>query len=966
MKFKPKKTKVESLRLAPGARVVVRDEEWIVRKVEKSFGEDTAVHVTGMSELVRNKPAIFLHPLDTIRELRPEETEPVPDTSPGFRRTRLYLESLLQRTPPTDARLYAGHRAAIEPADYQLVPAAQALSRPQPRILIADGVGLGKTIEVGMLLSELIRRGRGDRILVVALKSILAQFQMELWSRFTIPLVRLDSVGLERVQTRIPSSANPFYHFNKAIISIDTLKKDAKYRRYLEASRWDAIVIDECQNVAVRSKSGARSMSDRARLAQLLATTTDSLILTSATPHDGRPESFASLINLLEPTAIADPTEYAAEEVRPWFVRRFKKDLDASAAAAFQDRQIEAIYSDAGVEEQRVFDTLKSLKLSDTRRSGGMLFRTSLLKAYLSSPAACLATTTKRLGKVDPESSDAIELEALAEALRDVGPPQFSKLRGFLDLLRELGWKGRSVGNRVVVFSERIDTLRFLEEQIQSLLGVKAKHIGVFWGTLDDQKQAALVKEFGTENGNVRILLCSDAAAEGINLHYYCHDLVHFDVPWSLITLEQRNGRIDRYGQRETPKIRYLLTRPRSVDQEGDLRVLSRLIDKENQAHQNLGDVAWLMDLHDSDREVQRIARGIEGGESPEQIIPDAPVSNDDLLALFLEDPDEDGPDTTDSSPETVEPPTLFEGSLGWVRAAFAELRGAGAAASGSDDVTDGLEWIDAADGFRVSVGDDLERRLALMPPELTDNRGEMLLTTDRKRVMDSLDDARQGDGSWPKWQLFWEQHPVSEWLGDRVLGLFTRHEAPVIALRSGLEPGEQLYVLQGIISNERSQPVIVDWLAVSGSESHGQLTVGDFEECVTRLGLDRELANAGLEVDVESIRARIPAVVEAGRAHMKQLRADRSANLRQELVEQERALKAWASACTARLKHEQDAVRAKGRSLSKAQTDRILAERARVDRVLRDRRAWFRSTLTTSDLPYLRVAAVITRPEHA
>ncbi len=198
---------------APGARVEVRGEEWMVRKAEQTSTGDTAVHVTGLSELVRNKDAIFLTDLEPdLRVLAPEATELVADPSPGYRRTRLYLESLLRQSPPTDSRLYRCHRGAMNPAEYQLVPAAKALAQPRPRILIADAVGLGKTIEVGILLSELIRRGRGRRILIVALKSVLEQFQEELWARFTIPLVRLDSVGLERVQRKIPANHNPFYY----------------------------------------------------------------------------------------------------------------------------------------------------------------------------------------------------------------------------------------------------------------------------------------------------------------------------------------------------------------------------------------------------------------------------------------------------------------------------------------------------------------------------------------------------------------------------------------------------------------------------------------------------------------------------------------------------------------------------------------------------------------------------------
>ncbi len=274
---------------APGARVLIRDEEWMVRGADQTSHGGVAVRVVGLSELVRNKEALFLTALDEVVELRPEKTSLVEDDSPHYRRARLYLESLLRRTPPTEAKLFVGHRGAIEQSPYQWDPAVQALSGLRPRILMADGVGLGKTIEVGILLSELIRRGQADRILVVALKSILAQFQQELWARFTIPLVRLDSVGIRRVQVRIPTNMNPFFYFDRVIISIDTLKKDKKYRHFLEGCHWDAIVIDECQNVADTGRGGKAGRSQRARLARLLADHCDALILTSATPHNGRP-----------------------------------------------------------------------------------------------------------------------------------------------------------------------------------------------------------------------------------------------------------------------------------------------------------------------------------------------------------------------------------------------------------------------------------------------------------------------------------------------------------------------------------------------------------------------------------------------------------------------------------------------------------------------------------------------------
>ena len=187
-----------------------------------------------MSELVRGREAVFLTALEpTIEVLDPAETRLVPDDSAQFTDSILYMESQLRQAVPNDTEIHVGHTAAMDLVDYQLDPARLALARPRQRILIADAVGLGKTLEAGVLVSELIARGRGRRILVLAVKSMLTQFQKEFWNRFTIPLTRLDSIGIQRVRSRIPTNHNPFYYYDKAIISIDTLKQDAEYRTYL-------------------------------------------------------------------------------------------------------------------------------------------------------------------------------------------------------------------------------------------------------------------------------------------------------------------------------------------------------------------------------------------------------------------------------------------------------------------------------------------------------------------------------------------------------------------------------------------------------------------------------------------------------------------------------------------------------------------------------------------------------------
>lgn len=235
---------------APGLMVKVRDELWLITSVTQSV-DGYLLKVRGLSDYVRDTTAAFYTALDDVEVFDPAKVEVVPDRSPGYRTTRLWLETTLRQTPVPlyQEQLSVADQMLLDPLDYQLTAVRKALSDDnlRPRVLIADAVGLGKTLEIGMILSELIRRGRGERILVVTPKHIMEQFQQELWSRFAIPLVRLDSTGIQRVRQMLPASRNPFTYFPRVIVSMDTLKSP-KYRAQLEKVRWDAVVIDEIHN----------------------------------------------------------------------------------------------------------------------------------------------------------------------------------------------------------------------------------------------------------------------------------------------------------------------------------------------------------------------------------------------------------------------------------------------------------------------------------------------------------------------------------------------------------------------------------------------------------------------------------------------------------------------------------------------------------------------------------------------
>ncbi len=947
--------------IAPGARIVVRDEEWMVRHVQHA-ARGQAITALGLSELVRHQQATLLTDLDTVTVLRPEDTELVRDDSPGHRRARLYLEALLRRTPPTDDALTIGHRGAVREARYQWEPAAKALGQLRPRILMADGVGLGKTIEVGVLLSELVRRGRGQRILVVALKSILPQFQAELWARFTLPFVRLDSVGLQRVQAQIPSNQNPFHHFDRVIVSIDTLKKDAKYRRYLDDCHWDAVVIDECQNVAERGPQ----RSQRARLARLLARNTDALLLTSATPHDGRKQSFASLLRLLEPTAVAADDD--CSQAKSLVIRRFQRDVRHEAVGQFLERDLALLEVDATPAEDAVFEALRTARFRTIGRSRttDALFRELLLKAWLSSPAACQQTLRRRIAKLeqrDPSvevDHDLAVLRSLLALTKKATPPQQAKLQRLFRFLDELGYAAGQPGERVVVFTERVDTLHFLRDQLAARYGLaktpvykaddrkwSAAPVAVFHGGQPDQEQYALVQDFNNRKGHIRLLLGTDAASEGLNLHHACHHLVHYDVPWSLITLEQRNGRIDRFGQDATPIVRYLLTAPGPEALRGDLRIIKRLIDKEAEAVRALGDVAWLMNAHSAAAEEQIVAQAIHDGTAPEEVVPDVEAVEDDFFADLLAADDDDATHRVEVT--TRDPFTLFPDDLAFARHGLTHL--------GLDGDAQQVEWFDDLDGFRLRMPDDLQRRYRYLPPELTRGRHhEVKLTASRERVMAAYDRARDTRDGWPDWELWWPQHPVAEWLTDRVLASFRRHEAPLVEVTRGLPPGATALVFQSTLSNNRSQPVIVDWSAFVRSPHSPALVRHDWSELAPAVGLDDALPNTGRDLAVPQLPTLLLASVRAVEEHLRARKRAYEADAVLTLRPQFRALRGWVA-------QRKDTLRAQlGTARRQVDQRRLQHDLLYVDRVKAARQKWLEDSVRCDAAPYIRLAAVLRR----
>ena len=810
------------MNLTIGQRISTRGEDFLITNIFTNHDGSFLLEVEGINDLVKGKRFTFDTSIDTdIKPVDPTNTRFVGDTSPNYRETKLYIESQIRNSTVFSDKITIATKGAFNQSEYQLEPTLKALQLPRPRLLIADAVGLGKTIEVGIFLSEMIKRGKGKRIMILALKSILGQFQQEIWNRFAIPLVRLDSEGISKIKTELPANKNPFDYYDKTIISIDTLKNNAKFKHYIEKSHWDIIVIDECHTVSNIS-------SQRGDLANYLSTKCESLILTSATPHNGKKESFANLINMIDPIAIPKNGEYTKEDILPYYVRRFKNDItESSVRDNFQEREIVRV--DTGLSDEEIsflefqqnlkLQGLNSLKQGKEKRD--FLFSIMIFKSFMSSPSAALSSINNRIDRVNSLGVISDSMEENISILKDckslleriLHNDSDSKYNRFKDQLKELKWSGKRKDDRYVLFSERIATLEYLKRRLTEDFDLDEDSIISFSGSQSDIEQQQIIEDFGKKDSKIRILLCSDAGSQGVNLHFFCNRMFNYDIPWSLITLEQRNGRIDRYGQKNTPFIYYLLSTSNIDGLKTDLHIINRLTEKEEEVHRSLGDVGQVMNLYDSKQEEKKVEEALINQDESY-----LDTSTDDFyLNLF------GGDDSTESiivDNPIVDSISVYEKESNFYDELFHQLESKGLISKNDYEFNKEDSYLE------IINTKELKEVLYDLPPESKPDVGELFkLTTDKELVQESIEKARKKKGDWAEFQILYENHPLIKYYITKLEASVPKNEALSVKLDQ-IPKGEVNYVLHGQVSNNLGQPIISDFFVVRKSHSGDMISL--------------------------------------------------------------------------------------------------------------------------------------------
>lgn len=817
--------------LVEGQRIETRGEQFIVLSVT-NLSNGQRIRVQGISELVRYQVLELDTRLEqSLKVLDPRQMTLVQDQAESSTKVMLSIETAWRYAAVTKPVITLAGTAGINLADYQRIPTEGALALPQPRILLADGVGMGKTIQVGMLLAELMRRGRADRILVIALKSILTQFQQELWQRFAIPLKRLDSQGIAQIKSEIPGNKNPFDIFDKSIISIDTLKNVEEFRLKLDKARWDVIVIDECHVVA-------NDGSMRGQLAERLAKQCDALILTSATPHNGKAENFKNLLNLLDPTIIGanEADMPLREDLQHMVFRRFKHHIkQQNVQEQFQDRVVEPLPAELSDRELAILELQYDLRKHERSKAlrGSDLFSITLFKSILSSPRAAVETIVARLKRHLPTAesplNDPIEKELLVEMqdLLNEGilAQEDSKLEVLVQQLKKLKLNNAQGGERFVIFSERIWTLDYLQTGLKEAFGLKDEQVPKFEGSLTDTEQQALVESFGQRDSPIKVLLASDSGSQGVNLHYFCNHMFNYDLPWSIITLEQRNGRIDRYGQKKTPYIYYLInkTSQNKSDLETDLRILDRLREKEEEVHKTLGDASSVMKLYDSVKEGNLVAKAIIArdptllDQTETESADEEEIDWEALLTATSAEP----------APQPYIAPTLFGNPFDYYKL----LTTVQDPVEVEISVSEGDKTISYQPTYNSQVasrGQQLAQRLRdALPAELFPTRSGPVafrLTTDKELVMKSIQDARgtqNGKRMWADWQPLYDLHPAVIMMVDKFRASVKTNEIPLACFRHQVMTGwanKAYYICRITQANKAGYNVLDDFRVIQVS----------------------------------------------------------------------------------------------------------------------------------------------------
>jgi len=572
----------------PGSLVSARGREWVV--LPESDQQTLRLRPLGGGE--RDETLIYL-PLE--RQPVQPATFPLPsvDQARNHSASQLLLDALQLKLRSGAGPFRSFGNIAVEPRAYQLVPLLMALKLPTVRLLIADDVGIGKTIEGALIAREMLDRGEIQRLTVLCPPHLCEQWQSELINRFHIPAVVVRSNTADRLERDLPPGVSLFDAHPFTVVSLDYIKSERR-REAFQRFCPEFVIVDEAHTCT----QAGRNRQQRYQLLKGLAAQQDRhLVLLTATPHSGDDEAFFNLLGLLRPDFVqlrdlpAGQRGDLREALSRHFVQRRRPDIaEWQDSSMFPDRQsAEITYRLTGAWGE-IFRNVLAYARELVERAEGQGLRVqrmnwwaalALLRCISSSPAAAVNALRTRMqgaesaddaagaisleelearaservldGTEDALSSDDIEpgaqtedslrlQELMASAQSLAGPEHDPKLAKLLEHLAVL----LKDGFQPVVFCRYIATAHYLAAAIQEKF--RSAAVKAVTGELTPDEREAAVEQLG--DSEQRILVATDCLSEGVNLQRLFTAVVHYDLSWNPTRHEQREGRVDRFGQK--------------------------------------------------------------------------------------------------------------------------------------------------------------------------------------------------------------------------------------------------------------------------------------------------------------------------------------------------------------------------------------------------------------------------------
>lgn len=492
--------------------------------------------------------------------------------------------------------LLAPIESAVIPLPHQVLTLLKAVSSDRVRLLLADEVGLGKTIEAGLIIKELKLRGLVRRVLVVAPKGLVSQWAAEMRTHFGEDFRLLLPSDFPAFR-RVAGQDNVWRMYDQIICPMDAVKPIENRRgwskeqiaehnrdRYedLLAANWDLIVIDEAHRMG-----GTTDQVARFKLGQGLAEATPYLLLLTATPHQGKTDAFHRLISLLDKTAFPDAGSVSRDRLEPYLVRTEKRRaIDAQGNPLFKPRRTQLAsvhWSDRHVLQRQLYEAISEyVRIGYNRaireKKTYVGFLLILMQRLVTSSTRAIRTTLERrlemlqapeeqLSLFPPGFDDEwpdldgqeqidmllrmrtkalrnerAEVQLLLDlAKRTEATAADAKAEALLDWIYRLQQEETDPDLKILLFTEFVPS----QEMLRDFLSERGFSVTCLNGSMDMEARKQVLQAFA---GDVRVLISTDAGGEGLNLQF-CHVVINFDIPWNPMRLEQRIGRVDRIGQ---------------------------------------------------------------------------------------------------------------------------------------------------------------------------------------------------------------------------------------------------------------------------------------------------------------------------------------------------------------------------------------------------------------------------------